>query len=904
MTTAPSDRRVLAVLVLAGLAVGTAGWLLPASHHIVSWRDGAAGRVALLAPLSRLVWVALAGVCLAGAAGWWWRLSGRPLRTLARLLAPVLLLWLWVVPYLPWLPTEVPLLLLLAGPMRWMVAGFALVGCVAVAVETGQLRPGTLRWPGRGFVFAASLVVFLGVGHYVKQAQGFGGDEPHYLVITHSLLADRDLRIENNHQNGDHLDFYAGELPMHYLARGRDGVIYSIHSSGLPALLLPAYAVAGHWGALAMIGLMAALAALAMFDLASSFASRPIALATWAAVAFTIPFGLHSWLIFPEMAAALLMAWAALWLWRDGPDRPWPWVWRGAALSLLPWLHMKFSLLLFVTGLWLAFRLWPHIRLVVAFLAPIAVSGVLWLGSFYVMYGDFNPTVAYGYSQGAQLAWLNIPRGLLGLSFDQEYGLLPYSPIFAVSVLGAWVMARRLDTRGYLIGVLLVVAPFLASTTQYYMWWGGGSVPARFVVPILPLLAPMIAIAIRDLRGSAARGGIALALAYSVLAFVVVVARPGARLMYNDRDGTGRLVETVQAGVPLTATLPSFIDPDILIQLPSTAVWVVAAVLAVVATRLATRRAWISGFWSATIAVLVFGASGSLFAAMALPHTPQRDTVQTGRQRLLQAYPGESLHAFSYETGGWLEPMELLGRAVLETRFDDGPPLDPARLAGPFTLPPGRYDLQVWFDEPQTGDGYVWLSYGRAGGVIARAHGRGASPEAVPLDLPVGFTALQVGATSPELAAAVTGVRVVPRSVVSRDDRRVVGRIRSVKAIGDQIGAYLFFMDLNTFVEPDINWVRGAHVSELLVSPADASRMRVVIRNGGADNRIGVTVGDHTEQLELAAWETRELSLPVPPGGELIPISVHPAGGFVPAEVEPGSTDTRLLGCQVTVVLE
>ena len=477
MTTAPSDRRALAVLVLAGLAVGTAGWLLPASHHIVSWRDGAAGRVALLAPLSRLVWVALAGVCLAGAAGWWWRLSGRPLRTLARLLAPVLLLWLWVVPYLPWLPTEVPLLLLLAGPMRWMVAGFALVGCVAVAVETGQLRPGTLRWPGRGFVFAASLVVFLGVGHYVKQAQGFGSDEPHYLVITHSLLADRDLRIENNHQNGDYLDFHAGELPMHYLARGRDGVIYSIHSSGLPALLLPAYAVAGHWGALAMMGLMAALAALAMFDLASSFASRPIALATWAAVAFTIPFGLHSWLIFPEMAAALLMAWAALWLWRDGPDRPWPWVWRGAALSLLPWLHMKFSLLLFVTGLWLAFRLWPHIRLVVAFLAPIAVSGVLWLGSFYVMYGDVNPTVAYGYSQGADLAWLNIPRGLLGLSFDQEYGLLPYSPIFAVSVLGAWVMARRRDTRGYLIGVLLVVAPFLASTTQYYMWWGGWQRP-------------------------------------------------------------------------------------------------------------------------------------------------------------------------------------------------------------------------------------------------------------------------------------------------------------------------------------------------------------------------------------------------------------------------------------------
>jgi len=55
MSTAPSERRALAVLVLAGLAVGTVVRLLPASHHIVSWRESAAGRVVLRAPLSRLV---------------------------------------------------------------------------------------------------------------------------------------------------------------------------------------------------------------------------------------------------------------------------------------------------------------------------------------------------------------------------------------------------------------------------------------------------------------------------------------------------------------------------------------------------------------------------------------------------------------------------------------------------------------------------------------------------------------------------------------------------------------------------------------------------------------------------------------------------------------------------------
>ena len=83
------------------------------------------------------------------------------------------------------------------------------------------------------------------------------------------------------------------------MKRGIDGQIYSIHAPGLPSLLLPVYAVAGYLGVVAFLCLLAALTALAIFDLAHAVAGARAASLPVPAVGLTVPFVPHGWLIFP-----------------------------------------------------------------------------------------------------------------------------------------------------------------------------------------------------------------------------------------------------------------------------------------------------------------------------------------------------------------------------------------------------------------------------------------------------------------------------------------------------------------------------------------------------------------------------------------------------------------------------
>ena len=69
------------------------------------------------------------------------------------------------------------------------------------------------RWAPHAVTAMALVTALAAAALLVRDGRVPGGDEPHYLIITQSLLSDGDLRIENNHDRGDYFAYVTQELP-------------------------------------------------------------------------------------------------------------------------------------------------------------------------------------------------------------------------------------------------------------------------------------------------------------------------------------------------------------------------------------------------------------------------------------------------------------------------------------------------------------------------------------------------------------------------------------------------------------------------------------------------------------------------------------------------------------------
>src|SRR5439155_11618916 len=145
-------------------------------------------------------------------------------------------------------------------------------------------------------------------------------------------------------------------------------------------------------------------------------------------------------------------------------------------------------------------------------------------------------------------------EGLPGLLLDQEFGMLVYAPVFALALPG-FIQHWRKDRRESLVALALVGAVFLTAGT-WHMWRGGWNPPARFLVPLVPVLALLVGAALQ--RGLTAGG--ALLVGWSVWVGLTGAADP--RLVHRDRDGTAPLFRAASGAEEWTRLLPGYVLPD------------------------------------------------------------------------------------------------------------------------------------------------------------------------------------------------------------------------------------------------------------------------------------------------------------------------------------------------------
>ena len=621
-----------------------------------------------------------------------------------------------------------PGLAALTGPPLLAVA---LAGLAAVLAASGWRPPAWVFFP-------LVLVLYAGVSMRVQTEVGPQGDEPHYLMVAESLLRDGDLSLEHDYALGRQQAFFPSALSPHYRVRGKEGEIYSLHAVGLSLVVLPVYALGGYPAVSLFMALLAALLAREIRELLrATLQDGAVAEGSAWVIALGPPLVHYAGLVFTEVPAALLVAVAVR---QSIRARGWGIrraLFVGLLLAFLPWLNVRYALLGAVIGLYAlaqGLRARPAVALVATGLTSAAGLALY----HQALYGFYDPRLVYGRRPEFSLATL--PEGLPGLLLDQEFGLLVYAPFLALCFSGAYFLWRR-DRRTALLVVTGVALTTLTAAT-WHMWRGGFNPPARFLVPVLPLLAVAAAAALRARFSS----GAALLIAFTVFAGLSGAAEP--RLVHRDRDGTAPLWRATAGAEEWTRLLPGYVlaDPD---RHRLAAVWAVALVAAVLARRPPTP-------------VRMALASAGLLAALGTAsllskaRTGGRDAVRlVGRSAV--AVPG--WHPTTCANGEW--GPETLGWGPLfePHRHPSGAPLG-ERLA----LRPGSYRVAVWGEDLGTGPAGAVLDVWPEGAPLAAA--RRSSPFVAAPDRVSAEFALAVGERAVTLRLRGGGARLLRRIVL------------------------------------------------------------------------------------------------------------------------------------------
>ena len=569
-------------------------------------------------------------------------------------------------------------------------------------------------------LFVLALILF-NIGSVLMISGGitFSGDEPHYLLISHSLLKDGDFQLSNNYAQKDYAAYMPDgvELDVH-LAPGTEG--YSFHSPGVALLLLPFYALGSLFSEGVLLffirfgmSVFGALLGIQLFLYSlQEWKKEKLALYLWLIFSLTTPIFFHSIHVYPEIFLALFSLTVFRLLRFSAPLSRSRLMIVGFLLGLFLWLHaVKY---IFISVPLILYCIWVLVRQkrvgwnFAYFITPLFLLTLIHLLFSSTLYGSLSPfsvslkgTTTSAESVSMIKEFLSaVPfkyrlETLIGYFFDQRDGLLFYAPVYAFSFLGMIELGKRNWRK--LLMLCFLTAPYVL--VQAFLTQRGAYAPqARIQVAVFWVMALFLGYFLAHNRKKVYALLFNAALAFSFLTVAVLLKNPWA--LYQPTT-SGTVLRSGDLFVHLSSLhfylpqyLPSFLKMNNRGWIPNF-IWVGIFFLFCVSYVLVKKHSFTLGLSSQAVLVclilVVVFAWGILYPRFVL-QSPTNVIYPTGEKVTFYGL-GRVLRMTS--PGQFQLPRDQRSYVFYFTSWQ---PLDKLRLE--FGSPDGIFDAQIrYFDK-------------------------------------------------------------------------------------------------------------------------------------------------------------------------------------------------------------
>jgi hypothetical protein len=370
------------------------------------------------------------------------------------------------------------------------------LGCVALVVAEVALfalflaRGSEVRWSANRAALVVAVVYALTIPAMLRQKTD--GDEPFYLLVTESLVHDRDLDLRNQYahigQSATGRTDIAG--PQSGDPTGPHGEQYSRHEPFLPLLMVPGYLLGGLYGAVATIALFGVLLVRSTIRWMEDEGIADDAIrAVFPFFAFAPPVLFYATRIWPEVPAAFFFVEALRGIRAQRMKR-----WVPALLGLVM-LKLRFVLVAVgIVGFWSAGFLsrdprrrdaagpaggTPAFRFAVAVLVLILPLAAMW-------YFTGDATSVHSWRELLPAPAHLYVNGFFGILVDGMSGIAFQAPFYLLGL--AALFRWRSTPRGFRTGIVasLLYILYLLPRPE---WYGGWAPPLRYLVFLMPVLA-------------------------------------------------------------------------------------------------------------------------------------------------------------------------------------------------------------------------------------------------------------------------------------------------------------------------------------------------------------------------------------------------------------------------------